>query len=132
MSSNLDSVSVGHPPLDVELGDVLNSVCASVWRRKLLVGGITASAVGLGVLAVFIIPPSYTSTAFVRGGFVVSTAVAKDEDSKGGPYVGLDLTRMIETQSSLLHSEELARRVVQQHRAREAGTRADQEPLATR
>jgi uncharacterized protein involved in exopolysaccharide biosynthesis len=40
--------------------------------------------------------------------------LARDEDSKSGAYVGLDLTRLIETQSRLLESQDLARRVVQQ------------------
>jgi uncharacterized protein involved in exopolysaccharide biosynthesis len=114
MSSNLDSVSVERSPLDIGLGEVLHSALTSLWRRKLLVGAIIASAVALGIMAIFVIPPSYIPTAFIRGVFVVSNAVAKDEDSKSGPYIGLDLTRMIETQSRLLQSQDLARRVVQQ------------------
>ena len=45
---------------------------------------------------------------------MASNAVAKDEDSKSGPSIGLDLMRVIETQSRLLQSHDLARRVVQQ------------------
>ena len=114
MSSNLDAVGIGRAPLELGLGDVLRSVLTSVWRRKLLVGAIVASVLAVGVAAIVVIPTSYTPTAFIRGGFVVSTAVAKDEDKAAGSYVGLDLTRMIETQSRLLESEDLARQVVQQ------------------
>lgn len=96
MSSNLDAVGIGRAPLELGLGDVLRSVLTSVWRRKLLVGAIVASVLAVGVAAIVVIPTSYTPTAFIRGGFVVSTAVAKDEDKAAGSYVGLDLTRMIE------------------------------------
>jgi uncharacterized protein involved in exopolysaccharide biosynthesis len=114
MSSNLDSVSVERSARDIGLGEVLHSAVTSLWRRKLLVGAIVAIAVALGITAVIVIPPSYRPEAYIRGGFVVSNAVAKDEDSKTGPYVGLDLARVIETQSRLLQSHDLARRVVQQ------------------
>jgi uncharacterized protein involved in exopolysaccharide biosynthesis len=114
MSSNLDSIELERSPLDVGLGEVLHIALASLWRRKLLVGTIVATALALGVVALFLIPSSYTPVAYIRGGFVVSNAVAKDEDSKSGPFVGIDLTRMIETQSRVLQSQELARRVVQQ------------------
>src|SRR5690242_9161737 len=113
MSSNVDTVGVERAPLDIGLAEVLRAALTALWRRKLLVGVIVVSAVALGILAIFLIPTSYTPTAFIRGGFVVSNAVARDEDGKG-PYVGLDLTRMIETQSRLLESEDLARRVVWQ------------------
>ena len=115
MSSNLDTVIVERSPLEIGHAEVLHSALASLWRRKLLVGAIVASAVALGIIALLLIPPSYSPTAYIRGGFVVSTAVARDQDSKGGgPYIGVDLTRMIETQSRLLQSEELAHRVVKQ------------------
>ena len=114
MSSTLDFVQIEPSSLDVGFGEVLHAALASLWRRKLLVGAIVATALALGIIAVFVIPPSYTSEAYIRGGFVASNAVAKDEDSKSGPFIGLDLMRVIETQSRLLQSHDLARRVVQQ------------------
>ena len=45
---------------------------------------------------------------------MASDAAAKDEDSKSAPSISLDLMRVIETQSRLLQSQDLARRVVQQ------------------
>jgi uncharacterized protein involved in exopolysaccharide biosynthesis len=113
MSSNLDSVRVERPVLDIGLGELLHSALTSLWRRRLIMAAIIASAVALGIIAILVIPPRYTPTAFIRGGFVVSNAVASDEGNKSA-YVGLDLTRMIETQSRLLESQDLARRVVQQ------------------
>ena len=44
---------------------------------------------------------------------MASKSVKKD-DSRSSPYVGLDLARVIETQSRVLESQDLARRVVQQ------------------
>jgi uncharacterized protein involved in exopolysaccharide biosynthesis len=119
MSSTLDFVQGEPSSLDVGLGEVLHATLASLWRRKLLVGAIVATALTLGIIAVFVIPPSYTPEANIRGGFVASSAVAQDEDSNegskgsGGPFVGLDLMRVIETQSRLIQSHDLARRVVQ-------------------
>ena len=120
MSSTLDFVQGEPSSLDIGLGEVLHATLASLWRRKLLVGAIVATALALGIIAVFVIPPSYTPEAYIRGGFVASSAVAQDEDSNegnkgsGGPFVGLDLMRVIETQSRLIQSHDLARRVVQQ------------------
>jgi uncharacterized protein involved in exopolysaccharide biosynthesis len=120
MSSTLDLVQIESSPLepsslDVGFGEVLHAALASLWRRKLLVGAIVATALALGVIAVFVIPPSYTPEAYIRGGFVVSNAIATDEGSTSvAPHVGLELTTVIETQSHLLQTHDLARRVVQQ------------------
>jgi uncharacterized protein involved in exopolysaccharide biosynthesis len=113
---SVDSVQIEPSSLDVGFGEALHAALASLWRRKLLVGAIVAIALALGIIAVFVIPPSYTPEAYIRGGFVASNAVAKDgEDSRrGGPFIGLDMMRVIETQSRLLESHDLARRVVQQ------------------
>ena len=111
--STLDFVQIEPSPLDVGFGEVLHAAIASLWRRKLLVGAIIATTLALGTIAVFVIPPSYKTEAYIRGGFVASNAVKKD-DSKSGPYIGVDLERVIGTQSRLLQSQDLARRVVQQ------------------
>ena len=114
MSNTLDSVQIEPSCLDVGFGEVLHAALASLWRRKLLVGEIVAR-LALGIIAVFVIPRSYKSEAYIRGGFVISSAVAKNEDRRsGGPFIALDLMRMIETQKSLLQSHDLARRVVRQ------------------
>ena len=114
MSSALDLDHIGPSSLDVGFGEVLHALLASLWRRRLPVGTIVAAALALGIIALLVITPSYTPEASIRGGFVASNAVAKDEDSKGAPSVSLDLMRVIETQSRLLQSQDLARRVVQQ------------------
>jgi uncharacterized protein involved in exopolysaccharide biosynthesis len=113
MSSTLD-VQIEPSSLYVGFGEVLHAALASLWRRKLLLGAIVATALTLGIIAAFTIPRSYTPEAYIRGGFVSSNAVAKDEDRRDGPYIGLDLMRVIETQKSLLESHDLARRVVSQ------------------
>ena len=58
--------------LDVGSGEVLHAALASLWRRKLLVRAIVATALALGIIAVFVIPPSYKAEAYIRGGFVAS------------------------------------------------------------
>ena len=82
MSSTLDFVQIEPSSVDVGFGKVLHAALASLWRRKLLVGAIVAIALVLGIIAVFVIPPSYTPEAYIRGGFVFSNAVAKDADTK--------------------------------------------------
>jgi uncharacterized protein involved in exopolysaccharide biosynthesis len=119
MSRTLDFVHVESnasefSSMNVGFGEVLRVALASLWRRKLLVGATVVTALAFGIVAFVVIPPSYTPEAYIRGGFVASNAVAKDEDSKSAPSVGLDLMRVIETQSRLLETHDLARRVVQQ------------------
>ena len=60
MSSTLDFVQIEPSSLDVGFGEVLHAALASLWRRKLLVGAIVATALALGIIAVFVIPRSYT------------------------------------------------------------------------
>ena len=122
MSINLDSAARGAAQAaptaltsgDVGLGQVLHATLASVWRRKALLGAIVATTLALGTITVFAVPASYTSKAYISGGFVASSAVAQDENSGNAPFISLDLTRVIETQRSRLQSHDLARRVVQQ------------------
>jgi uncharacterized protein involved in exopolysaccharide biosynthesis len=117
MSSTLDFAESEPSSLSAGSGEVLHAALACLWRRKLLVGTIVAAVVALGITALFVMPSSYTAEAYIRGGFAASIAVAKDdrdEDSRNAPSISLDLSRVIETQSRLMQSQDLARRVVQQ------------------
>jgi uncharacterized protein involved in exopolysaccharide biosynthesis len=109
----LDFVQIEPSKLDVGSGEVLHAVLASFWRRKLLVGAIVATAVALGIIALCVMPAWYTAEAYIRGVFLASDAPPKPEDSRSAPSISLDLVRVIETQSRLLQSQDLARRVVQ-------------------
>ena len=78
---------------------------ASLWRRKLLVGAIVATAVALGIIALLVIArvvhtPRRTSAEDLS--LRTRLKDAKDEDTKNGPSISLDLSRVIETQSRLL------------------------------
>ena len=95
MSNTLDSVQIEPSCLDVGFGEVLHAALASLWRRKLLVGAIVAAALALGIIAVFVTPRSYKSEASIRGGFVFSSAVARDDRRSSGPFVALDLMRVL-------------------------------------
>ena len=109
MSSNLDRVHI--EPSSYE---VLYAIFASLWRRKLPMVAIVATALALGVIAILVIPKQYTGEAYIRGGFPASNAVAASEDKRStATSISLDLERVIETQSSLLKSYQLARRVVE-------------------
>jgi uncharacterized protein involved in exopolysaccharide biosynthesis len=117
MSSTLDYAESEPSSLNVGSGEVLHAALASLWRRKLFVGSIVAAVIALGMSALFVMPTTYTAEAYIRGGFAASIAVAKDDrddDSRNAPSISLDLSRVIETQSRLMQSQDLARRVVQQ------------------
>jgi uncharacterized protein involved in exopolysaccharide biosynthesis len=92
---------------------------AAVWRRKLLVLGVAGAAVLLGVAATVLVPLRYTAQANIRGEVVAPDTLPMQVKnlSTGGLSTGpmsLDLVRVIETQSRLLRSHRLARRVVEQ------------------
>jgi uncharacterized protein involved in exopolysaccharide biosynthesis len=108
MSSNLDS-DQNQPSFH----DVLRCTFASLWRRKLPLGAIVATALAVGITALLVMPKRYTAEAYIQGGFPASNAVAASEDRKSATSsITLDLQRVIETQSSLLQSYQQARRVV--------------------
>ena len=111
MSSNLDSVHIEPSPSK----EVLYATLASLWRRKLLMVTIVGSALALGIIAVLVMPERYTAEAYIRGGFEASDAVVADDNTRSAaPFqITLDLVRVIETQSRLLQSKQLARRVVE-------------------
>ena len=118
MSTKLDSVDI---PVAAEMIDSgqsvqsLSAAVASVWRRKLLVLGIVFIALALGIIAVVAMPARYKAVAYVRGEyFAAPDMVAKDDVSATAGSLSLDLVRVLETQSRLLESRLLARRVVQQ------------------
>jgi uncharacterized protein involved in exopolysaccharide biosynthesis len=109
MSSNLDAVHI--QPSSHEL---LYATFASLWRRKLPIVAIVAAALALGIIAVLVMPKRYTAEAYIRGGFPTSNAVAAGDDKRSAaPSISLDLERVIETQSRLLQSHQLAHRVVE-------------------
>jgi uncharacterized protein involved in exopolysaccharide biosynthesis len=87
---------------------------SSLWRRKLLIVAIVATALGLGIIAVLVMPQRYTAEAYIRGAVTASDALAKNDEGSSAAIISLDLSRMIETQSLLLRSHQLARRVVEQ------------------
>lgn len=110
MPSNLDSIQIEPSHL------ILNAALASLWRRRMLLAGIAAAALALGLIAVLVTPARYTAKAYIRGDFFAAPeTVAKDDETTTGAAMSLDLVRVIETQSQLLlESHRLARRVVQQ------------------
>lgn len=117
MSNVLEVLPSKPASLSTGSGEVLRAALASLWQRKLLVGAIVASTIVLGIVALKAMPASYRAEAYIRGGFSALDAVskdAKDEETKSSPSISLDLSRVIETQSRLLESQDLARKVAQQ------------------
>lgn len=114
MSSNLESAHIELTSLHTGSGEVLQAALASLWRRRLLVSAIAATAVALGILAVAVMPVRYTSEAYIRGEFAASDQGSKDSDTPSAGSISLDLVRVIETQSRLLQSHQVALRVVQE------------------
>jgi uncharacterized protein involved in exopolysaccharide biosynthesis len=115
MSSSLDTARIEPASsLVIRSGEVVHAAIASLWRRKLLITMIVATALALGVIAVLTMPPRYTAQAYLRGVVPGSNTVAKDDTDGSTVPVGLDLGRVIETQTRLLQSYQLAHRVVEQ------------------
>ncbi len=115
MSGNLDSVNVEYLSRESRSEEILTAMLGGLWRRKWLVVAAIAAAIGLGIIAVLVMPHRYSAEAYIRGEFFAAPdMVAKDDESVTTGSTDLDLGRVIETQSRLLQSHPLARRVVQQ------------------
>lgn len=115
MSGNLDSIDADYLSRENRSGEVLTAMLVSLWRRKWLVVAVIAATFGLGIIAVLVLPHRYSAEAYIRGEFFAAPdTVAKDDESITTGSMDLELGRVIETQSRLLQSYPLARRVVQQ------------------
>ena len=110
MSSTLDS---NHIQLS---SPVLPAALASLWRRRKLTAAIVAGVLGVGAVGVLLMPDRYTAEAYIKGEvFAAPDTMAKvDESTTAESMQQLDLGRVIETQTRLLQSYQLARRVVEQ------------------
>ena len=75
MSAKLDSVSIPLALGTIGSGSALLALLASVWRRKLLVLGMVATAVAFGIVAAAVMPARYTAQAYIRGEFVASNTL---------------------------------------------------------
>ncbi len=98
---------------EIASGQVLHAVLSGLWRRKWLMLAVGVAALALGLLALSASPARYTAEAHIRGEFAASDTVPKDAETVNPGSMSLDVMRMIETQSLLLQSHQLARRVVQ-------------------
>lgn len=110
MSSNLDSDHIQHS------SPVLAAALVSLWRRRWLTAAIVAGVLAVGAVGVSLMPDRYMTEAYIKGEvFAAPDTVAKVDDSTTAESMGqLDLGRVIETQTRLLLSHQLARRVVEQ------------------
>ena len=113
-SAHLERTPVALTPVDIRSGLILQGALASLWGRRLLLGAFTATSIALGVIALLAIPERYTAEIFIRGLVSGSNAVVKDDTNASAAPIGLDLARVIETQTRMLNSYQLAHRVVEQ------------------
>jgi len=93
-----------------KLFDMLGNIA----RRKLLLSAVVAVVLMLGLVAMFAVPKRYTAEAYIRGGFAASNSVGT---SHGGSTtrefpIAVDASLVVETQSRLFQSHQLARQVV--------------------
>ena len=108
MSSNLDFDHTQHA------SPVLATALASLWRRRWLTAAVVAILLAVGAVGVRLMPDSYLAEAYVKGEvFAATDTVAKVDESTTADSTPLDLGRVIETQTRLLLSYPLARRVVE-------------------
>jgi uncharacterized protein involved in exopolysaccharide biosynthesis len=70
----------------------------------------------MGWIGILLMPERYTAEAYIKGEFfaVPDTLAKVDESTTAGSMQQLDLGRVIESQSRLLQSHQIARRVVEQ------------------
>ncbi len=111
-----DNVKLAHIGLadgENHPGQIIQAGLAGLWRRKWLILVTTAAALAFGLLGLRLMPARYAAEAYIRGEFAASDTVAKDADSVSTGSLSLDVVRVIETQSLLLQSHQVARRVVQ-------------------
>ncbi len=106
--------------------DVLYAALSGLWRRRLLIVMLVAAALAIGIVVGLLMPQQYTAEAFIRGVATASDAVAKDDAGRNAAVVTLDMGRMIETQSILLQSHQLARRVIERLGLQTLRTEVDQ------
>jgi succinoglycan biosynthesis transport protein ExoP len=110
MSSNLasDYVQPSSP--------ILAAAFASLWRRRWLAAAVAALVLAIGWSCSLFMPDRYTAEAYVKGEFFAApdTLAKVDDSTTAGSMQQLDLGRVIESQSRLLQSHQLARRVVEQ------------------
>jgi len=100
---------------DVSLGpyysETLRNTLANVWRSRRLVIATVAVALAIGIVIALARPKQYTAEAYVREPFKAEEATLMDD--KLGNAVSIDASMLVETQSRILKSQEIARRVVQ-------------------
>jgi uncharacterized protein involved in exopolysaccharide biosynthesis len=108
MSRNFASI-----PVEPSVGEVLPAALGVLWRRKLVVLAVAAVAIALGIVATQVMPPRYTAEAYIRGELAAPGPTKEDETVSAGA-ISLDLIRLIETQSRLLQSHRVARKVVEE------------------
>ena len=115
MSSDLNSVhhsaQPGATPLGVYYTEVLRAKFATVWRHKLVVVTAVALALALGGAILLVTPKRYTAESLVHGGFTAQDLISGVRRNSG-TSVGFDALQLVETQSRLLQSHQLARQVV--------------------
>ncbi len=126
MSSLLRSPRSEPASLHTHSEDVLYAVLSSLWRRRLLIVTLVAAAFAIGIVVGLLMPQQYTAEAYIRGVATASDAVAKDDAGRNAAVVTLDMGRMIETQSILLQSHQLARRVIERLGLQRVRTEVDQ------
>lgn len=111
MRSILDSVHVESSSLGFHYTGVLRATLITLWRRKLLIVSVMTAALLLGGIVTLITPKRYAANSFVHGGFTASDLVSAGP-GRSGATVGFDASQLVETQSRLLQSHQLARLVV--------------------
>jgi uncharacterized protein involved in exopolysaccharide biosynthesis len=114
MSGNLGSIGLQASAADVRSAGTLQTALSILWRRSFLIAAAAAVACALGVVVVSSMPERYSAAAYVRGVVPGSNAMAKDDNDNPGATIGLDLGRVLETQTRLLSSYQLAHRVIEQ------------------
>lgn len=86
----------------------LRKIWSAIWRHRLMVTAIVAVSLAIGVLALFLVHPTYRATSSVE---IEDQAVKVLGTEDMQPSVNQDTNRLLQTQIDILKSRALAERV---------------------
>ena len=112
------SPASGAVPATLDRGIDFRSVMDTVWRRRLFVGKAVVATVLLAVLFVVLVPRTYTSAALLTIDPRGLQVIEKEVTPRGGQTPDVNVA-VVETQTRVLISDSVLRRVVEKERLHE-------------
>ncbi len=103
----IQTAPAGTTPLLEAVNGFLETL-STLWRRKNIIAGICAAAIGLALMPKVLLGPQYAATALVQ-----LDLGSQDAPGHTPPTTAIDGGTLVETQTSLIESRAMARQVVE-------------------